>query len=331
MNPMTAEPRVDSLTLAVQRWKTIALFVSAGLAASLAYALLTPSWFEARITVVPSEQSKNALGGMAAKLPTVAAFAPVATDVQRIHAVLRSNSVADAVVEKFKLAERYDTNHVEKARAELWKHCSTAVDMKSGLVSLWCEDQDPQLAQQMTAYFGEVGNQVFGRVSASSAREERKFLETQLKKARTDVEEASRKLREFQEQHKVIDLPEQSKAVISAMASIQGDLMSKQLQLSYLRSFSSRGEANVVQLQQQIEIMEAKLKQLEQSQQAPGKQVQGSGSGSDNEVNAFFPDAMRVPKLRFELEQLFREQKIQETIFFLMTERFEVARIDEAL
>jgi uncharacterized protein involved in exopolysaccharide biosynthesis len=39
---------------------------------------------------------------------------------------------------------------------------------------------------------------------------------------------------------------------------------------------------------------------------------------------------MRVPELRFELEQLFRQQKIAETVFFLMTQRFETAKVDEA-
>src|SRR5262245_21246662 len=111
----------------------------------------------------------------------------------------------------------------------------------------------------MAAYFGEAGNRVFGTISASSAREERRFLESQVVKARQDVDQASRKLREFQEHNKVIDLPEQSKAVISAMASLQGELVSKQLELSYLNSFSSRTESSVVQLQQQIAIMQAKL------------------------------------------------------------------------
>jgi uncharacterized protein involved in exopolysaccharide biosynthesis len=39
---------------------------------------------------------------------------------------------------------------------------------------------------------------------------------------------------------------------------------------------------------------------------------------------------MNVPELRFELEQLMREQKIQETVFLLMTQRYEMAKIDEA-
>ena len=54
------------------------------------------------------------------------------TDVQRIQAVLTSNSVADEVIEKFELKERYGTPHIEHARAALADHCTTAVDRKSG-------------------------------------------------------------------------------------------------------------------------------------------------------------------------------------------------------
>ena len=39
---------------------------------------------------------------------------------------------------------------------------------------------------------------------------------------------------------------------------------------------------------------------------------------------------MEVPKLRYDLEQLYREQKIQETLFLLLTQRYEMARISEA-
>jgi capsule polysaccharide export protein KpsE/RkpR len=261
---------------------------------------------------------------LASKLPV--SFDTVSTDVQRIQAVLRSNSVADEVIKKFDLEKYYETAHIEQARTALWEHCVTAVDRKSSVVSLTCEDKDPKQAMAMAAFFGDVGNRVFGRVSASSAREERRFLEGQVEKARKDVDETSRKLREFQVQHKIIDLPEQSKATISAMAAIQGDLISKQLELSYRSSFSASTESSVVQLQKQIGIMEAKLKQLEAAQATPG----AAGSAAGSNAGEFFPNAMLVPELRFELEGLLREQKIAETVFLLMTQRFEAAKIDEA-
>jgi capsule polysaccharide export protein KpsE/RkpR len=276
---------------------------------------------------VPSQRSQDlAMTSLASKLP--GAFDTFSTDIQRIQGVLISTSVADEVIDKFGLQERYGESYREHTRNALWEHCGASVDRKSGLVSLTCEDKVPEQAKAMAEYFGEVGNRVFGRVTASSAREERRFLETQVVKARHDVDESSRKLREFQEAHKVVDLPEQSKAVISAMASIKGGLISKQIELSYLSSFSGRTEASVVQLQQQIAIMESKLKQLEEAQQ--GVAMAGSGSSTASASASFFPRAMNVPELRFELEQLMREQKIQETVFLLMTQRYEMAKVDEA-
>jgi capsule polysaccharide export protein KpsE/RkpR len=284
--------------------------------------MLAPKWYEATLRVVQSQRSQeSAAASLASKLP--GGFDGVSTDVQRIRAVLVSNSVSDEVIDRFNLRDRYGVDVREHAREALWNHCTTDVDKKAGVVVLTCEDRDPKVAMEMATYFGEVGNKVFRRVSASSAGEERKFLESQVQQARRDVDDSSRKLREFQEKHKIVDLPEQSKAVISAMASIQGELISKQLELSYLTSFSSRTESSVLQLRQQIGIMEAKLGQLQAQQKGPG----GGSASTDKD---FFPGAMTVPALRYELEQLLRQQKIQETLFFLLTQRYEMAKVDEA-
>jgi tyrosine-protein kinase Etk/Wzc len=322
--PNAAAEPIDLVVTLARRWRTLAITAALGAAIATAYALLATEWYSATLTVVPSQRSQDlAAMSLAAKLPGLESFS---TDVQRIQAVLASTSVADEVIARFDLRARYGAAHLEQARAALQTHCVVGVDRKSSVVALTCEDADPQHAMDMAKAFGEVGNKVFGRVSVSSAREERVFLEGQVAKARHDVDESARKLREFQEQHKVIDLPEQSKAVIGAMAQIKGEMVSKQIELSYLSGFSGRGESSVQQLQQQIKVMETKLQQLEASQ---GVASAGSGSGSST-TSSFFPDAMSVPQLRFELEQLMREQKIQETVFGLMTQRFEMARVDEA-
>jgi tyrosine-protein kinase Etk/Wzc len=316
---MTAEP--DLVVSLARRWRTLLITGALGAAAGVAYALLATEWYSATLTVVPSQRSQDiAAMSLAAKLPGLESFS---TDVQRIQAVLASNSVADEVIHKFDLATQYGTAHLELAREALHQHCTDGVDRKSSVVWLTCEDPEPQRAMDMAKSFGEIGNKVFGRVSVSSAREERVFLAGQVANARRAVDEASQKLREFQEQHKVIDLPEQSKAVISAMAQIKGEMVSKQIELSYLTGFSGRGESNVVQLEQQISVMAHKLEQLE------AQTAIQTGSGAGSSAN-FFPNAMNVPELRFELEQLMREQKIQETVFGLMTQRFEMARVDEA-
>lgn len=321
--------RTDWLALIVARWRTIVVCTALTSAASIAYAFLAPAWYESTLTVIQSQRShESAAMALAATLP--GAFDTMSTDVQRINAVLTSTSVADAVIAKFDLQKRYGASYIEQARETLWVHCSTRADRKSGVVALSCEDRDPKTAMAMAAYFGEVGNQVFARVSGSSAREEAKFLETQVTKARHDVDEASRALREFQEKHQIIDLPEQSKAVISAMASLKGDLLSKQLELSYLSGFSSPTESTVIQMRKQIAILEGKLRELEATQGTDAGSAAPVPTGSAGSGSEFFPNAMDVPKLRLELEQLLREQKIQETLFGLLSQRYEMAQVESA-
>lgn len=318
---------LDVVVLVVRRWRSIAVFAAVGFAVAAAYALVATEWFEARLSVVPATSSRDtAAMVLAAKLPGLDA---TSTDNKRIEAVLGSQSVADEVIEKFKLQERYGSTHIEEVRAALAAHCKTDLDKKSGVVGLICEDTDPASARDMAAYFGEVGNRVFGRISTSSAHDEAQFLAAQVASARKNVDYASRALRDFQERHKIIDLPEQAKAVISAMASMKGELISKQLELSYLSGFAGRGESSVIQLQQQIAVLERKLDQLEAAHHTPepAPAAAGAGTGTGGE---FFPSAMNVPGLRFELEELLRDQTIKETVFALLTQRYEIAKVDAA-
>lgn len=324
---MTPDENFDVFLLLLRRWKRAAFCIVVGAGAAFAYARLAPAWYSSTLSVVPSQHSTNVISALAANLP--ASLDAGSTDVQRIQAVLTSTSVLDEVIERFDLDKRYGTSYREQTREELRRHCVTDIDRKSGVVSLTCEDTDPLFAKDLASSFGAIGNRVFKRISASSAHEERVFLEKEVEKAKREVDDASVRLRDFSEKHKIIDLPEQSKAVISAMASIKGELLSKQLELSYLSGFSSRGEASVVQLRQQIAILESKLSQLEAAQRvsAPSTNV-GSGAGAGSAD--FFPGALNVPELRFQLEQLLREQKTKETVLALMTERYEMAKADEA-
>ena len=233
------------------------------------------------------------------------------SDAERIAAILRSRSITDQVIAKFKLIERYGAPTIEHARLELWSLCETKVERKPNVVALTCEDTDPAMVRDMAEYFGQAGDEGFRRIATSQASEERKFLEKRAGEARQDLDKASRALREFQETHKIIDLPEQSRAVVSAMASLEGDLISKRVQLAYLAGFASGDESSATQLGNQIAVLRKELQVLEQQrapalERAPSSAAKPRASQTGSEI---FPAAMEVPALRYELESLFREQK----------------------
>lgn len=322
---------IEPLRLLLQRWKTVFVFAVLGVAAGFAYYKLGPKTYAAQLTVVPLQQSHN-LGGAgmgqgAAILSELGLGTPNGSSGYRIAAVLQSRTVTDGVIQKLDLLKVFGVEHIEQARDRLWSACGTAVDKRSDLVAVACHDRDPKLVRDLTATIGELGNVALRQVSTSTATEERRFLEKQVDQARQQVADASQAVRAYQEAHQLVDLDSQSKAVVSEIATLEGERVSKALELSYMRSFASGDEASVAQLERQLGVMEKKLREL--STPPGGGAGSGSGAGSGARASGFFPPASDLPKMRFELEALIREQKVREAIYLALTERLEIARADE--
>lgn len=312
--------------LVLRRWWVVLLTSLLGAAAAFAHYKTSPRWYEASILIVPKESAMGMAASRFGDLPMDLGIGSALSysDAERIAAILQSRSVTDAVIEKFDLRKRYEVDKIEKARKQLWSLCSTTVDKKPNLVSLTCEDRDPTTVRDMAEYFGQAGDAGFRRIASSSATEQRKFLAMRTEEARHELDTASEALRRFQESHKIIDLPEQGKAVVSAMAGLEGDLISKRIQLSYMNGFASEDEASAAQLRQQMEIVKKELRGLEESRGAAGRDSAPRTSAG------VFPAAMEMPALRAELEKLYREQKIRETVFLMLTERHEALKVEEA-
>jgi capsule polysaccharide export protein KpsE/RkpR len=314
--------------------KRIAIVVAVFTLAGLLYALLAPKWYRSVLTVMPVKSQRGGglssmlsgeLGGLAAGLADGAMGG--GADVQRIAAVMQSNDVSDAVIAKFNLKQRYAEKYQETAREALWKHCDVKALPKPSLVQLSCEDKDPRFVQQMLEFFAEYGNQVFRRVGVSSASEQVRFLEKRVGELRAQADTAAQKMREFQEKYQIVDIETQTKAVVGAMASLNSQRISKQLELEYARTFSSGDEATTRQLESQLAVVDQKLRALEDE---PKPSAPAASRAGRRASNGMFPAALTVPRLRAEFETLFRDRKVSEATLIFALERLESAKADEA-
>jgi len=316
--------------------KRIAVATTLCALAGLLYSVVAPKWYRSVLTIVPSRSQRpgfasilgGELGGLAAGLDVATS---ATADIQRIAAVLHSNGVTDAVIEKFALRTRYGETYQEHARDALWRHCEVKPLPKPTLVELSCEDKDPRFVQALLSYFAEYGNQVFRRVSVSSAAEQVRFLERRVAELRQQADESASRMRAFQELHQVVDLETQTKAVVSAMASLQSQRINKELELDYARTFSSHDEATLQQLRSQLAVIDDKLRDLGDSSAAGATVISASSKRArTSPTSGVFPPAMSVPKLRAEFETLLRDRKVSEATLIFALERLEGARADEA-
>jgi capsule polysaccharide export protein KpsE/RkpR len=166
-------------------------------------------------------------------------------------------------------------------------------------------------------------------VSVSSASEEVRFLERRAGELRQLADETAARMREFQETHRIVDLDTQARAVVSAMATLNGQRIGKQLELEYARTFSSRDEPSLQQLRSQLAVMSERLREMEEApaDPAPGEErpaARGKGAGG------LFPRALEVPKLRAEFEKLYRDRRVAEATLVFALERLEGAKATEA-
>jgi uncharacterized protein involved in exopolysaccharide biosynthesis len=329
LTPAMTHPTVAGLRLLRRRWWVVVLCGLVGAAGAVAYYAWTPRSYEAELLIVPKRNpsdlvaGRNLLGNLPVDLGDASPFGQ--SDADRIAAILESRSVTDAIIAKFDLVRRYRAGKIERARKAVWSHCATTVEKRPNVVRLTCRDEEPEVVRDLTNAFGHLADAAFRRIATSSAAEERTFFEKRVAEARHDMDASSAALRVFQETHKVIDLPEQGRAVVAAMAALESDLISKRLELSYSRGFAANDEASVAQLRRQVGILSAELQALEDKRSArPG------AAGAPRSGSEVFPPAMELPALGAELEKLVREHKIDETVFLMLTERYEARKLDEA-
>jgi tyrosine-protein kinase Etk/Wzc len=311
-----------------QRWVVIALCVVASVG-TYGVSRLLPKWYESTATLVtPKEGSGGVLGGLLASgmlqqnpgvaMPTVPSFTP---NRDLLIGVLKSRTIAQAVVERFGLQARYRASYPDDAVTQL-RDRTTIATSREGVISVKVEDRDPATAAAIANYYIELLDQQIARYGTGEASRQRMFLTGQLARGRVDLDAAEQSLRRFQEQNRAIVLQDQTKGAIEAAARLKGEIMAAEVQLQVMRNFATEANPEIVALRRRIDEMNRQYAQMQFGERSvpDGRTQKGD----------FMVPFARVPELGLELVKRAREVKIQEVLVTLLTQQLEQARIAEA-
>jgi uncharacterized protein involved in exopolysaccharide biosynthesis len=158
------------------------------------------------------------------------------------------------------------------------------------------------------------------QVSTSSARRERIFLEERLQTVKADLDSAAKNFSEFASKNSAIDIPAQGKAMVEAAATLQGALIATQAELSGLQQIYTNNNVRVRSVQARVDELQRKLTELGSA----GTQ------GGIQSTNALYPSIRKLPLLGVTYADLYRQTKIQETVYELLTQQYELAKVQEA-
>lgn len=329
----TLEPQASLLPYLRLFWENrrfILRTAAFALVASVLTALLIPSRYQSVARLMPPDsQSTSGLGMLAAMAGHngTTGFSGLASDLLGMKSsgalfvgILNSQTVQDRLIDEFHLMKVYRDSKIEDARRDLLEHTDVSEDRKSGILAITVTDHNPQRAASMAqAYVVEL-DRLVAQVSTSSARRERVFLEQRLEKVKADLDTAAKNFSQFASQNSAIDIPAQGKAMVEAAAELQGQLIAAQAELSGLRQIYTDSNVRVRAVQARVNELQRKLNDLGSA---------GTQGGSQD-ANALYPSIRKLPLLGVTYADLFRQTKIQETVFELLTQQYELAKVQEA-
>jgi uncharacterized protein involved in exopolysaccharide biosynthesis len=307
--------------------------VALGFLFSIIVALLIPTRYQATTQLMPpdnqSETGAAMLSAVAGRA-NVGALSGLAGDLLGAKnssalfvGILSSRTVQDGLIQDFDLHHVYGHSKMEDLRLDLAKRTDVSEDRKTGIITVKVTDHDPKRAAAMASAYVQELDRLVAQVSTSSARRERIFLEDRLRSVKQDLDSASRNFSDFASKNTAIDIPAQGKAMVEAAARLQGELIVAESALRGLEAIYT--DQNV-----RVRSMRAKVAELREQLEKFGGDPGTSSDPLSKESNPMYPSIRKLPLLGVTYFDLYRNTKIQETVFELLTQQYELAKVHEA-
>ncbi len=239
----------------------------------------------------------GALGGMAG------AAAGIKNPNDQYVSFLKSNSIEDALIERFKLMDRYKADYKQDARKTLEGSVKIASG-KDGIIIVSADDHDPQFAADLANAHVQELTKLMGRLAVTEAQQRRQFFEQQLKGAKDKLAAAEIALGETGVNASV--LKSNPASAMAAVATLQAQVTAQEVKLGAMRGYLAESAPEFKQAMTELLNLRAQLAKQSQDRGAEPKAGQG------DYINRY------------------RDFKYQETLFELFARQFEMAKLDEA-
>jgi capsule polysaccharide export protein KpsE/RkpR len=322
-------------------WENRALLYRAaliGLVASTIIAFLIPARYTTTARLMPPDQASQGIASMVAALGKggTSDLGSIGTELLGVKTsgdlfvgVLKSETVQNALVNKFDLRKVYGESRWQDARKTLEDRTSVTADRKSGIITIKVSDHDRDRAAALGREYVEQLNRVVITLDTSSAHRERVFLENRLKEVQQDLEVAEKNFGDFASKNTALDVKEQGRAMIGAAGQLEGELIAAQTELEGLRQIYTSNNVRVRSLEARIAEYRRQLQKM--GGQPGGASTEAPDNSSDSSQNSdVVPPIRQLPLLGVTWSDLYRKTKVEEAVFEILTKQYEMARVEEA-
>jgi uncharacterized protein involved in exopolysaccharide biosynthesis len=310
---------LEVLTQLAIRKRLIACVTAVAMLIGLAYGLMQPTEYTSVTKIMPPKQTQSttsllnsSVGGGA--LADMSSGGLSLKDPNAIYiGLLQSRPIADAIINRYGLAQVYRTPDMTGARKHL-ENDTTVVSERSGLISISVTDRDKKRAAAIAnAYIAELCV-LTKTISVTEASKRRLFFEEQLQDAKESLVSAEEGFQQLQQNKGLVHLDSQAGVILEGLATLRAQIAAKQVELEALRSYSTEQNPDVQMAERELSTLQAEAGRLEQH---------GSSSG--------FSDLglKDVPTAGLDYIRAQRELQYRQAYYDLLLKQYEAARLDE--
>jgi tyrosine-protein kinase Etk/Wzc len=302
--------------------------------------MMTPI-YQAKATLMPVESSQSrfsaALGALQ-NIPFIGGavggtLGKTATD--KLVNILNSRTVAEDVIGKLDLVKIIFKKQWDREKGTwktdkpptlqdtlrvLQKELVKVADDRKGLISISVEYEDPKLAADIANEYTVVLQKFLNENTISLAKRNRIFLEKQLAVTKADLQTSEEELRSYQTNKKIMALDAQSEGAVKALAELKAQIIAREVQLGAMREYATKENPDVKRVEDELREFRVQLKRLETGSKNPG---------SDESIGAIIT-LKDAPTVGLGYARLKRDALIQQKVFELLTQQYELAKIEEA-
>lgn len=232
--------------------------------------------------------------------------------------LLKSETVADALIQRFHLMHIYKSKKLSSARKEL-KNNTKIVSQKSSLISIAVEDHDPARAAAMANAYVEELHDLMGHLAVTEAGQRRIFFEQQLEQEKDKLADAEVALVQTEQKTGIIQPTGQAQVAITSIAQLRAQIAASRVQLKALETSATTQNPEVIRLQSQIAGLEIQLAGFEKE-----------NSDTPETQDSIEIPTSKVPAASLEYVRRMRDVRYHETLFDLLARQYEIAKVDEA-
>ncbi|WP_293748711.1 Wzz/FepE/Etk N-terminal domain-containing protein [Limnohabitans sp. Rim8] len=262
--------------------------------------------YTASVKFLPPQQQQSAAASMLASLGGLGGLAGAAAGLKnpadQYLAFMKSNSVQDALIERFQLQERYETKFKTDTRTAL-TDSTRASSGKDGLISVEIDDKDPKFAAELANGYVEELQKLLAKLAVTEAQQRRMFFEKQLFQVKEKLTEAEQALRATGVSSSV--LKSNPTSALVAVAGLKAQVTAQEVKVGAMRGYLADTAPDFKQAMTELASLRAQLAKQEKDEPA-------TAAGQGDYVAKF------------------REFKYQETLFELFARQFEMAKVDES-